>query len=662
MKNFFRAVRLLLRRPLAAALSVGCSLLVAALWGGNIGMLYPVFEVALRGQSVQQWQAEEIADFEAKLADTEEAIAAVERQAAEDPGADDDAAAELLRLEDRRRRCVESLASRRRWLQYTHWLPDDAFQTVLVMVGVVLVLTMIKNVFLVGNLVSTTWAVQRASVALQRQYMGCVARLDMDGYNRLGVSQLVTNFTETLEHVTRGLHILLGASIREPLKIIACGIGAAIISWRMLLFAMVTAPLAAGLIWLLARGIRRTTNAQVGESIYLNKLVFETISALPVVQAFTMEGPTEDSIHGAARQRAGRTVKASFFIALTKPVVEVLGIASVGAALLCGAYLMINQETHLFGLRMISQPLSIGQMLAFFGLLIGMTDPARKLSETFSVLQVSAAAADRLYAILDSEPTIHEPANPTPMAGRDGGFELRGVGFSYHPDQPVLDGVDLRVEPGETVAVVGRNGSGKSTLVKLLLRFYDAQQGSVEVGGVPVDRASLADLRRHVSIVPQHATLFDDTVAANIRYGSTEATLDQVVAAAKQARAHEFIESQLAAGYETVIGHDGHNLSGGQRQRIALARAILRDPKLLILDEATSQIDLQSEVLMRTALEEFLAGRTCIIVTHRPAFLELADRIVVMERGRVVGFGTPRELLATCPEHRDLYGGALAAA
>jgi ATP-binding cassette, subfamily B, bacterial MsbA len=219
----------------------------------------------------------------------------------------------------------------------------------------------------------------------------------------------------------------------------------------------------------------------------------------------------------------------------------------------------------------------------------------------------------------------------------------------------VLDRVNLRIRCGETIAIVGPNGCGKTTLANLIPRFFDVGSGAVEIDGIDVRQARLRDLRRQIGIVTQEALLFDDTVYNNLRYGSPHATREQVIDAAKQAHAHRFVEQKLEHGYETVVGTGGTRLSGGQRQRIALARAILRDPPILILDEATSQIDLESEQLIHKALEHFVRNRTAILITHRLATLDLADRIVVMQSGRVQDFGSHGELMSRCELYRRLY-------
>jgi ATP-binding cassette subfamily B protein/subfamily B ATP-binding cassette protein MsbA len=229
------------------------------------------------------------------------------------------------------------------------------------------------------------------------------------------------------------------------------------------------------------------------------------------------------------------------------------------------------------------------------------------------------------------------------------------VGFAYQPGKPVLEGVNLQIAFGETVAIVGPNGCGKSTLANLIPRFADPTAGMVKLDGVPLPDMRVRDVRRQIGLVTQETMLFDDTIFNNIRYGSPDATREQVIEAAKQAHAHRFIEHDLPQGYETSAGALGNCLSGGQRQRIALARAILRDPAILILDEATSQVDLESEQAIQQVLEKFIHGRTTIIITHRLAVLSLADRVVVMEGGRILDVGRHEELLTRCDLYRRLY-------
>jgi ATP-binding cassette subfamily B protein/subfamily B ATP-binding cassette protein MsbA len=323
--------------------------------------------------------------------------------------------------------------------------------------------------------------------------------------------------------------------------------------------------------------------------------------------------------------------------------------------MLAGAWLVLSQETHFLGIRMCDRPMDYGQLLLFYSLLAGVADPLRKLSDVFNRLQAAGAACDRIFDRLEREPTIRDPQYPATVGRHQRDLEFAHVSFAYKPGKNVLQDVNLKIGFGETIAIVGPNGSGKSTLAHLIPRFADPNSGEIRLDGVRLSDMRLKDLRSQIGLVTQETALFDDTIFNNIRYGSPDATRGQVIEAAKQAHAHRFIENELPQGYDTMAGTLGNKLSGGQRQRIALARAILRDPSILILDEATSQVDLESEQAIQKVLEKFILNRTVIIITHRLAILALADRIAVIEDGRIVDIGKHEELLAKSGLYRRLY-------
>jgi ATP-binding cassette subfamily B protein/subfamily B ATP-binding cassette protein MsbA len=340
--------------------------------------------------------------------------------------------------------------------------------------------------------------------------------------------------------------------------------------------------------------------------------------------------------------------------AATDPVIELLGVLAIAGALLAGAYLVLRNQTYLFGMKMVDQPLEFETLLQLYVLLAAIADPVRKLSSVYTRLQSGAAAADRIYAYLDRQPRVRSNAGSPRLVRHHESLEFREVCFSYDPGRPILTNVTLQLRHGETVALVGKNGCGKTTLLGLLPRFYDPDHGTVLIDGHDVRSVNLRSLRQQIGLVPQETILFDDTIHNNIAYGNRRAKREDVERAAQQTFAHDFIV-QLPNGYDTRIGEAGGKLSTGQKQRIALARAVLRDPSVLILDEFTSACDAESEALIHRALRDFMHDRTTLMITHRLNTLEFADRIVVLDAGRIIAIGSHRELLASCSVYQRLH-------
>ena len=324
----------------------------------------------------------------------------------------------------------------------------------------------------------------------------------------------------------------------------------------------------------------------------------------------------------------------TFYYTLANPITEILGIGMVATSIVVGAWLVINHETQIFGITMTDRPMTVPGIMVFFGMLIGASDPVRKLSGVFTGINTGIVGAQALYPLLDTPSRLTESPNPKSLPSPHREIRLRNVSFSYDGIDTVLRDVDLVINFGERVAIVGPNGGGKSTLVNLICRFYDPTKGAVLLDGVLLTDLSLYDLRRRIAIVTQQTELFNETILHNIRYGRWDATVLEIEAAAQKAHAHEFI-TEFPDGYSTMVGPNGYRLSGGQRQRIALARAFLRDAEILVLDEATSQIDVESERLIHDALAMYVANRTVIMITHRASTLALADTIVNIDHGIV---------------------------
>ncbi len=326
--------------------------------------------------------------------------------------------------------------------------------------------------------------------------------------------------------------------------------------------------------------------------------------------------------------------------------------------MLAGSYLVLNQtnflELGIIRLQLANKPMAIEDLLFLYAMLAGISDPVRKLANVHSRVQRAAAAADRICALMDREPQVVDKPKSVKLVRHRRSIEFDDIKFGYGGRDPVIRGISLSIRHGETVALVGPNGCGKSTLMNLLPRFWDVQSGSLRIDGHDVRDVSLKSLRAQIGMVIQETVLFEDTVAKNIAYGNRQANRAAIVAAAKRAYAHQFI-SNLPEGYETLIGERGLGLSGGQRQRIALARVMLRDPAILILDEATSAVDIQDEALIRKAIEEFSRDRTTFLITHSLGSLQFADRIVLMNDGRIEAVGTESELRRSSSLYRRLH-------
>ncbi len=657
MGNFGRVVRMALRYYWTVAASILCSLVVASLWGANIGFLYPIVEVVGMKQSLGTWVDESIDSAEKTIAAQKAIAKQLEAKLAAAPVDARRTIAGQLRSATNRREAAEEDLKRSKWLKpwIDTYLPKDPFRTLAVLVGMLLVATVVKDTFLALSSILVDRVANLATFDLRKQFFRRSLRLDLGSFTESSTSDLLSRFTYDLENLAGGIQTLLGRAIREPLKAVSCLIVAAYVSWQLLILSLVVAPLAGFLIGMLAKTLKRANRKALEEMSSLYAILAEAFGGIKVVKAFTMERYERQRFHQTSKKCYRKAMRIAVVDALVNPVTEVMGITTICLAILFGAYLVITGETHLFGIKMSSQPISLSALMVFYGALAGVSDPARRLSEVFSKLQRASAAADRVYQALDREPRVSDPPQPRPFGRHHRELSFDRVSFRYTSGQPVLEEIDLQISFGETLAIVGPNGCGKSTLANLIPRFFDPVSGSVLIDGVDLRDVRMRDLRLQIGLVNQETLLFDDTVLNNIRYGCPQATRAQVIEAAKQAHAHKFIEQKLENGYETVVGQSGGRLSGGQRQRIALARAILRDPAILILDEATSQIDLESEQLIHRVLEQFIRHRTTVIITHRLATLALADRVLVMNGGRIADLGTHDQLLGRCDLYQRLH-------
>ncbi|WP_213452684.1 ABC transporter ATP-binding protein [Rhizomonospora bruguierae] len=358
----------------------------------------------------------------------------------------------------------------------------------------------------------------------------------------------------------------------------------------------------------------------------------ESLGGIRAVQAFRREPRNQEIFRAVNDDYRRANLTAWRLIAKYAPTLKLIGNVTIAVVLTYGAYRVLHQQTE------------IGVLAAFLLYLRRFFEPMQELSQFYNALQSATAALEKLSGVLDERPTVGEPARPTPLRGPRGNLDFRRVGFAYRGTDAVLDGLDLRIPAGQTVALVGATGAGKSTIAKLVSRFYDPVHGTVTLDGVDLREISDTDLRRAVVLVTQENYLFSGTVAENIRFGRPDASQGEVEEAARAIGAHEFIAA-LPDGYQTQVHKRGGRLSAGQRQLVAFARAFLADPAVLILDEATSSLDLPSERLVQRALRTILRDRTALVIAHRLSTVEIADRVLVMEAGRLVEDGPPALLI-----------------
>lgn len=447
------------------------------------------------------------------------------------------------------------------------------------------------------------------------------------------MARMSSDVTEIETSIMASLDMLF----KNPVMILVCLATMIALSWQLTLFVLVLLPIAGMAMGKIGKRLKRVSleGQQQWGRIMAN--IEETLGGLRIVKAFNAEEKMEHRFHRDTQRFFRISNRVARRQALAHPMSEFLGTLTIAIVLWFGGSLILGGEST------IDAPEFIYYMIIFYNII----NPAKELSKAVYAIQKGMASMTRIDRILSAtnpiaDPEGREPLSPEPLRGR---IEYRNVSFGYDPDRKVVEGVDLTIRPGETVALVGQSGSGKSTLADLLPRFYDVSEGSITIDGIDIRDMRVRDLRALMGNVNQEAILFNDTIFNNIAFGVEGATREAVEEAARIANAHDFI-LDTEEGYNTVIGDRGCRLSGGQRQRLSIARAILKNPPVLILDEATSALDSESEKLVQEALERLMASRTTLVIAHRLSTIRNASQICVLSEGRIVERGTHDELLA----------------
>ena len=512
---------------------------------------------------------------------------------------------------------------------------------IVIVVGVIRALFAVMRRMLAGHV---SLAVE---FDLRDRVFAHLQQLSFGYFDRMPVGQLMSRATSDLQTVRFFLGYGLIFLFMHAFTLVFVTVVLLFINVPLTLLALLMGP---ALVLVAARASKRSHPVLVDvqqKVADVTQMAEESLAGIRVVKAFGQETAQDERFGLRAQAAFTRSMDAARLQSFYQSLMGFLPVLGVSVVIAVGGVMTINGV------------LTLGEFVQFYLYLAILTWPFRSIGMLIGSAQRAAASGQRVFEILDTEPQVPEPAHPVPLPAGGGHVRLEGVTFGYEPDRPVLRDLDLDIPAGRTVAIIGPTGSGKSTITQLIPRFYDPQQGRVEVDGADVRDVALDDIRRTVGMVTQDPFLFSDTVRANICFGRPEATDAEVERAARMAQADTFIRT-LPEGYDTVVGERGFTLSGGQRQRVAIARAILVDPRILVLDEATASVDASTEREISRALANVMEGRTTIIIAHRLSTISLADEIVLIDDGRVAARGEHEALYAESPLYREIHDQGLA--
>ena len=482
---------------------------------------------------------------------------------------------------------------------------------------------------------------------LRNQLYDRIQDLSLAFFQKARTGTLMSRITNDVNILKSMVSTAVTSSMRDIATIV--GLTAVIFyqNWRMAILAFFVLPVAFWPIFILGRKVRRVSTGCQEAMADLSAFLHETFAGNKIVKAFGMEGHEKKRFFDKTNQLFSLEIKGVKVRALSSPIMEFFGGLGIAFVIWYGGSEVIAGKT------------TPGTFMSFLACVLLLYDPVKKMSRLNNSIQQGLAASDRVFDIIETVSEIQDPENPRTFEPGPHEVKFEAVRFQYG-DQVVLKNVDLTVEKGRVLALVGMSGGGKSTIANLIPRFFDVKDGRVTIDGIDIRDVAVADLRSRIAIVSQEPILFNETVRANIAYGKPDATEDQIVAAAKAAFAHDFV-MRFPNGYDTMIGELGGRLSGGEKQRLCIARALIKDAPILILDEATSSLDSEAEAVVQKALDNLMHGRTTIVIAHRLSTISGADRIAVIVSGRVVETGTHATLLDKegeyCKLHRMQYAG-----
>ncbi len=469
-----------------------------------------------------------------------------------------------------------------------------------------------------------------------------IINLSLDYFSRKRTGELISRITNDVNVVENAVSYGLTDLFRQTFILFMWLVTALTIEPQGTLYIFLLFPIIGFFVTSVGRTLKKVSRKIQETMADISSLLLETISGIKVVKGFCTENYETSRFARQNHDYYKLRIKSIKRLIVIPPITELIG----GV---CGAVIIL-----MFGQRLLREELSFGVFILFFASIMEMISPIKKLGNVNALTQQALAANERIYDVLEARPTVKERPHALTLKEMQRSISIENVDFEYdHESGLVLKNINLEIKKGELVAIVGPTGTGKTTVVNLIPRFYDPTRGVVRMDGVDLKEAAFLSLRAQIGIVTQESILFNDTVRANIAYGRREATLEEIQLSAKKAFAHQFIEN-MPQKYDTVIGDRGFRLSGGEKQRVAIARAILKNPPILILDEATSSLDSESEKYVQEALDELMEGRTVIAIAHRFSTIKKASKIVVLEQGKIAGIGTHEALLKSCPLYERL--------